>query len=691
MATSTGRRRDPIPSLSSPRETSTSSLKKWTDLDDTLDALESRSFAASTRYEGVDITFRDATVSMSKKVILDGASGYVHRGSLTALMVRSRQRGPRRQCRYRGRPRTSRPASRPTPHSSPSDNDQHRQGPSGSGKTTLVDCLTFRNNTGKRSGTILYDGQKPNAAFLRHAVSYVEQVDSLIENLTVAETMRYNLDLINGGRRLSKEDAEERIDSVLRHVLLDGCKDVPVGSALQRGISGGQRKRLNIAINLLRRPSVLVLDEPTSGLDSYTAFEVLLAVKSLSVAGLTVLSTIHAPSTSIFHLFDRLMVVLDGRMVYAGDVSSDQIHGFFRGCDVVGQVGRGALDAGIDGGNTADWLTAVVVQTSRLKQSDKLADYYASSDQKRSVDARIDKIVEKNLSVSSPSSSLPTPPTQTFLQKTGIHSTWVIIKHRVLPDYRRLEFMLPRVADKFAFGVIILTLYWGIGKPLGDDADDTAVLAHPIQITTALFMWSLLPVFGSVSAIPSIFEERVLFNRERQAGYYNSGSYLSAKVFEEACVNAVTSAVLSTAVWFALGLTGQFPVFWLVYFVTSMVGVTLSYLFASLSPNTEMAIIGASAINIVLLFFTGLLIRIDDIPSYWKWLVDINHLHYGWGACMKNQFTPEDSFGGVAVLEYFSLDNGASAWVYLLYEFCFVIVFFLAGVLSLRWMNYSKR
>lgn len=663
---------------------STKSLGK--DLDDTDLDLESRSFAASTRYEGVDITFRDVTVSLGKKVILDGASGYVHRGSLTALMVRSRRQR---------RPRTSRPTSRRTPHSSPSDTDQHRQGPSGSGKTTLVDCLTFRKNTGKRSGTILYDGQKPNAAFLRHAVSYVEQVDSLIENLTVAETMRYNLDLINGGRRLSKEEADERVDSVLRHVLLDGCKDVPVGSALHRGISGGQRKRLNIAINLLRRPSVLVLDEPTSGLDSYTAFEVLLAVKTLSVAGLTVLSTIHAPSTSMFHLFDRLMVVLDGRVVYAGDVSSDQIHGFFRGCDVVGQVGRGALDDGIDGGNTADWLTAVVVQTSRLKQSDKLADYYASSDQKRVVDVHIDEIVEKDSSVSSsPSSSpsaLPTPPTQTFLQKTGIHPTWVIIKHRVLPDYKRLDFMLPRVVEKLLFGVIILTLYWGIGKPLGDDGDDIAALARPIQITTALFMWSLLPVFGSVAVIPSIFEERVLFNREKQAGYYNSGSYLSAKVFEEACVNVVTSAVLSTAVWFALGLTGQFAVFWLVYFVTGLVGVTLSYLFASLAPNTELAIIGASAINIVLLFFAGLLIRIDDIPSYWKWLVDINHLHYGWGACMKNQFSEDDTFAGVPVLEYFSLDNGASAWIYLLYEFCFVIVFFLAGVLSLRWMNYSKR
>merc|ERR1719183_1671254 len=111
-------------------------------------------------YAGVEIVFQDVSVSVKgNKKILDDISGYIPRGSLTALM-----------------------------------------GPSGSGKTTLVDVLTFRKNTGKRSGTITYDGQKPGTNFLRHAVAYVQQDDALIENLTVVETMRYNYDLITGGR-----------------------------------------------------------------------------------------------------------------------------------------------------------------------------------------------------------------------------------------------------------------------------------------------------------------------------------------------------------------------------------------------------------------------------------------------------------------------------------------------------------
>jgi ATP-binding cassette subfamily G (WHITE) protein 2 len=492
--------------------------------------------------------------------------------------------------------------------------------------------------------------------------------------------MRYNYDLITGGKPVAIETRMHRVNSIIEQLALEGCRDVLVGNAFQRGISGGQRKRVNIGINLLRDPSVLVLDEPTSGLDSYTAFEVMSTVKHLSTLGLTVLSTIHAPSTSIFHMFDRLMVLVDGRVVYFGDVASESIYRFFRKCGPATPPSE--EDASL---NAADWLTSVVVQTSRLKQSSKLADYYEASPQKRAVKDYIE-------SLPSPSPR-PHPAHQDapLLQRTGLWPTWCIIKHRMLADYKKPNFIVPRVGEKIIFAVVILTLYWGIAKPLDDTSSTASTLAYPIQITTALFMWGVLPVFGSVAVIPSIFHERVLFNREKEAGYYNSGSYLFAKVFEEAVINGITSILLATAVWFALALSGQFPLFWLVYFVTSLVGVTMSYLCATLAPNTEYAIIAVSGINVVLLFFVGLLIRWDDIPTYWRWLVDVNHLHYAWGACMKNQFQPEDTFLGVPVLEYFHLDDAASGWIYLLYETCFVAFFFLAGMLSLRLVNFSSR
>jgi hypothetical protein len=124
-----------------------------------------------------------------------------------------------------------------------------------------------------------------------------------------------------------------------------------------------------------------------------------------------------------------------------------------------------------------------------------------------------------------------------------------------------------------------------------------------------------------------------------------------------------------------------------------MVGIVMAYGFAAVAPNTEYAIILCAGVNIILLFFVGLLIRWQDIPSYWKWLVYLNHLHYSWAALMTNQFTEEDVIApfNIPILEYFSLDSTLSAWDYLGYEVIFIIVFFLFGSLALRFINYGKR
>ena len=166
-----------------------------------------------------------------------------------------------------------------------------------------------------------------------------------------------------------------------------------------------------------------------------------------------------------------------------------------------------------------------------------------------------------------------------------------------------------------------------------------------------------------------------------------------AKVFEEALVSCVSTAILACAVWFALSLSGYYPLFWLVSFVTGLVGVTMAYVCASIAPNTEYAIISCAGLNTMLLFFVGLLIRFEDIPAYWKWLVYINHLHYGWGALMKNQFNTTDLVGpfGIPVLEYFDLDGSATAWDYLGYEIIFIVVFFIIGCVAMRFINYGRR
>lgn len=146
-------------------------------------------------------------------------------------------------------------------------------GPSGSGKSTLLDVLAGRKTVGATTGLIRYAGTAPTTAFLRRFTGYVEQDDTLIPNLTVAEMVSYTAALKLPTTTTSAERAA-RVGAVIDQLALAGCRDVRIGSVLARGISGGQAKRVNIALALVSRPKVLFLDEPTSGLDSYTSNKV---------------------------------------------------------------------------------------------------------------------------------------------------------------------------------------------------------------------------------------------------------------------------------------------------------------------------------------------------------------------------------------------------------------------------------
>lgn len=146
-------------------------------------------------------------------------------------------------------------------------------GPSGSGKTTLLDVLAGRKTAGKLQGSITFAGHKPSKMFLRRYTGYVEQFDTLLDMLTVEEMLLYTAEL----KRKVEEPLEKKkaeVEKLLDKLALKPARHTQIGNALNKGISGGQAKRVNVAIALITEPRVLFLDEPTSGLDSYTANEV---------------------------------------------------------------------------------------------------------------------------------------------------------------------------------------------------------------------------------------------------------------------------------------------------------------------------------------------------------------------------------------------------------------------------------
>lgn len=191
-------------------------------------------------------------------------------------------------------------------------------GSSGSGKTTLMNVLSGIEKPS--GGSVSVNGMNVHGGHeaLEGVMGYVPQDDLLIEDLTVFENIWYNARLCF--RNLSPEEIRRRSDEVLANLGLDTIRDLKVGSVFNKTISGGQRKRLNIALELIREPSILFVDEPTSGLSSRDSENVMDLLRELSLKGKLVFVVIHQPSSELFKMFDRV-VILDqgGYLVYYGN------------------------------------------------------------------------------------------------------------------------------------------------------------------------------------------------------------------------------------------------------------------------------------------------------------------------------------------------------------------------------------
>ncbi len=191
-------------------------------------------------------------------------------------------------------------------------------GASGAGKSTLLNVLN--GSTPPSSGEVSINGISihSNNKSIEGIIGHVSQDDLLIEELTVFQNLYYNAKLCFDN--YSEAQLIETVHRVLKNLGLFEIKDIQVGSPLNKKISGGQRKRLNIALELIREPAVLFLDEPTSGLSSRDSENIMDLLKELSLKGKLVFVVIHQPSSDIFKMFDKLLILdTGGYLIYNGN------------------------------------------------------------------------------------------------------------------------------------------------------------------------------------------------------------------------------------------------------------------------------------------------------------------------------------------------------------------------------------
>ncbi|KAJ3237403.1 hypothetical protein HDU81_009501 [Chytriomyces hyalinus] len=229
----------------------------------------------------MNLKFNQLKYSLGEKVILEGISGEMQAGKMTAIL-----------------------------------------GPSGAGKTSFMNVLMGK--VARTSGQIAINGIPAEMHSFRKIIGYVPQDDIMLQELTVREVIHYSA-RTRLPRDWSGRQVDELVDSILKVLNLEHVAHMLIGDEVNRGISGGQRKRVNIAMELAAAPLTIFLDEPTSGLDSTAALKVAKILRSISRVGLTVVAIVHQPRIEIFNTFDNvLMIVPGGRTAYFGPVKRAQ-------------------------------------------------------------------------------------------------------------------------------------------------------------------------------------------------------------------------------------------------------------------------------------------------------------------------------------------------------------------------------
>ncbi|KAL2129266.1 hypothetical protein VTI74DRAFT_8003 [Chaetomium olivicolor] len=238
-----------------------------------------------TDHKPASLYFRNVSYNLNGKEILSGIQGMAHPGELTAIM-----------------------------------------GASGAGKTTFLDILARKNKRGQVSGEFYVNGEKVSDADYKNATGFVDQEDTMLPTLTVHETILTSA-LLRLPRDMTRAAKEQRVHEVEKQLGIHHIRDSLIGSeeGKGRGISGGEKRRVSIACELVTSPSILFLDEPTSGLDAYNAYNVVECLVTLAKEyKRTVIFTIHQPRSNIVALFDRLILLAQGKTVYSGPLHQCQ-------------------------------------------------------------------------------------------------------------------------------------------------------------------------------------------------------------------------------------------------------------------------------------------------------------------------------------------------------------------------------
>lgn len=441
-------------------------------------------------------------------------------------------------------------------------------GASGAGKSTLLNVLngTYKPTSGSvqiNGIDIHYDSEEE----LKGLIGHVSQDDLLIEELTVYQNLYYNAKLCFDN--YTEEEIIETVHSVLQSLGLFEIRDMVVGNPLNKKISGGQRKRLNIALELIREPAILFLDEPTSGLSSRDSENIMDLLKELSLKGKLVFVVIHQPSSDIFKTFDKLMILdTGGYLIYYGDPVESIV--YFK--EQIKQADWNESECPTCGNVNPEQVfkiieANVVDEYGNLTQTRK----YSPNDWYDSYNEHTEKASKKL----NPASKLPEI---SFKIPNWFKQFQVFVTRDVRSKLTNSQYIMinaleaPIIAAFLAF--IIKYFNVDVNNELGYTLSENSNL--PVYI----FMTVIVAIFiGLTVSAEEIISDRRILKRESFLNLSRS-SYLMSKVAILLVISAIQSFLFIIIGNTILEIQGMYFEYWLVAFSTwtfaNMLGLNIS-------------------------------------------------------------------------------------------------------------------
>uniref|UniRef100_A0A7S4I2L4 ABC transporter domain-containing protein n=1 Tax=Vannella robusta TaxID=1487602 RepID=A0A7S4I2L4_9EUKA len=492
-------------------------------------------------------------------------------------------------------------------------------GPSGAGKTTLLNILCRRMQVGKQSGDFTANGtslySSSASAKYTNMIGYVMQHDALLPFLTVQETLIYS-GMLTLPQALPNKTKVNRILQVMNELGLAKVAHQYVGNELVRGISGGEKKRLSIAIELLRNPSVLFLDEPTSGLDAKNALRLCQNLASLAHKyKYTVVTTIHQPRSQIFDQFDLLLILAGGgRQVYFGPASETLAHFSKLGYEC--PMHENPADYFIDC-VTSDFQ-GDEAQAESEERIGKLTDYWAENSTLRDLDP-YETPEEENRKSSTKQASFFS---QVF---------WIAYRGS-LNEIRNKTFLIARAAQNIFLAVVLGVLYFQIDNDQSTIADRNGITFF-IIINTAFN--EVMPTVASFGT------QREVFFRERDSKTYYITSYWLGKQISMIFYQLAFPALYLAIIYWTIGFQPLWYKFFIFFGTLELVSIlcgTIGMILGAALPPTAAA--GLSPLFVIVnMIFSGFLINLDNIPSFIAWLQWVSFGKYAFDCLIQNEYS----------------------------------------------------